>query len=138
MCQFLSSKASTKACRFHGMNTQLPLLQLSIGRELVATWQPNTPLLVSNLCFVVDLSSFNKPVLGTIVRALTGGIDRALHLTPTPRTGSTLAHCDFVLCLRLRDQAKDVQCVSSTCVPSQRTCFAIELLLICQDSSSPS
>ena len=87
MCQLLSSKASTKACRFHGMNTQLPLLQLSINRELVATWQPNTPLLISNLCFVVDLSSFNKPVLGTIVRAL----PKFLTMYDVHRrTGSTL------------------------------------------------
>ena len=37
---------------------------LSINRERVATWQPNTPLLAFG-CVVVDQSSFNKPVLGT-------------------------------------------------------------------------
>ena len=105
------------------------VLQLSIDRELVATWQPNTPLIAIGL-FVVDQSSFNKPVLGSIVGGLTEGIDRALHLTFNPRTGSTLALCDYVLCLRMCDQAKDARCMSSTCVSSQRTCFAIELCFI--------
>ena len=31
--------------------------------------------------YAVDLSSFNKPVLGTMLRGVTGGIDRAPNLT---------------------------------------------------------
>ena len=31
--------------------------------------------------YAVDLSSFNKPVLGTLLRGVTGGIDRAPNLT---------------------------------------------------------
>ena len=37
---------------------------------------------------------------------------------------------ELVATWRMRDQAKDAWCVSSTCVSSQRTCFAIELCFI--------
>ena len=96
---------------------------LSIDRERVATWQPNTPLLVF-WCFVVDQSSFNKPVLGTIVRGLTEGIDRVSYLMFIIAS-DLRSHCDdisFYAC----DRAKDFQCVSATfCVLPKRTCFTL-------------
>ena len=112
--QFFSSKASTKACSLTVQTLSSLFCNLSIDRERVATWQPNTPLLVI-WCFVVDQSSFNKPVLGTMLRGVTGGFDHAPNLTFISARIYIASYDSTCFMYAHAVRAKDARCVSPTC-----------------------